>query len=137
MSIPSDDLARVVAFAIWADEQLARGEWAAAEQIYQRLELPWAEGQQAIEAELDRLMGSGAPTAQRIETELGDLHVSDGFDRRSLLLDIAGLTTADGSIRAREIDVVHALAAALGARPAEATLALLLSAKETGAQVEL
>lgn len=124
-----EKIAKVIAFAVWADNKVEQSELDCAAKIFSKFGFDEKKGLEAIKAQVDKFIDAKEEDLaddEVIETELdlGDLS-SDEFDAFELLVSLADIALADGVLEINEVDIIHQLGKAMKLEPELITIALL------------
>jgi hypothetical protein len=126
-----DQLARVTAVVLWADEKDTPEEWAAAEKIFTDNGAHWGDAKPLLEQELKALIDEDEDdTAQEIEEDLdfGAIDLGPDVDTYEVLCGLAQLACSDKELTLQEIDILHKLGEAMNVSKEFVTAALVKAA---------
>ncbi|MFM1833063.1 MAG: hypothetical protein RLZZ461_1379 [Planctomycetota bacterium] len=131
-------LVKAVAFVLWADDRITAEEQAAARQIFEKHGMPWDDASTMLDQAMEVILDEGDDGESESEGDELDFGVIDPGDADSfdLLVDLANLACADGSLDWSEIDVLHAIGRAMNQPPAVVSAALVM-AVSSGAKAVL
>lgn len=133
-----DQLARVTAAVLWADEKDTLEEWAAAEKIFTDNGANWEDAKPLLEQELEALIDEDEDdTAEETEEELdfGPIDLGPDVDAYDVLDGLARLACSDKELTWQEIDVLHKLGESMNVGKELVTAALLKAAAVDGVKV--
>ena len=126
-----DQLARVTAVVLWADEKDTPEEWAAAEKIITDNGAHWEDAKPLLEQALKALIDEDEDdTAQEIEEDLdfGAIDLGPDVDTYEVLCGLAQLACSDKELTLQEIDILHKLGEAMNVSKEFVTAALVKAA---------
>ena len=131
-------LVKAVAFVLWADDRVTAEEQAAARRIFEKHGLSWGEASALLDQAMESILDEGDESEGESEGDDLDFGVIDPGDADAfeLLVDLANLACADGSLDWNEIDVLHAIGGAMN-QPPVVVSAALVKAVSSGAKVVL
>ena len=133
-----DQLARVTAAVLWADEKDTPEEWAAAEKLFTDNGANWEDAKVLIEQELEALIDEDEDdTVEESEEDLdfGPIDLGPGVDACDVLDRMAELACSDKELTWQEIDILHTLGESMNVRKELVTAALLKAAAMGGVKV--
>tara|TARA_B100002052_G_C15560138_1_gene453036 strand:- start:9 stop:434 length:426 start_codon:yes stop_codon:yes gene_type:complete len=126
----AQQLARVVAAVLWADEKDTPEEWAAAEQIFNENKVNWEEAKPLIEEEIEALIDEGEGDEEETEEELdfGAIDLGPDVDSYQVLCGLADLACSDSELAMQEIEILHQLGSSMNIAPELVSAALVRAA---------
>ena len=133
-----DQLARVTAAVLWADEKDTPEEWAAAEKIFTDNGANWEDAKPLLEQELEALIDEDEDeTAEETEEDLdfGAIDLGPDVDSYEVLCGLARLACSDKELTWQEIDVLHKLGESMNVSKELVTAALVKAAAVDGVKV--
>ena len=133
-----DQLARVTAAVLWADEKDTPEEWAAAEKIFTDNGANWEDVKPLLEQELEALIDEDEDeAAEETEEELdfGPIDLGPGVDAYDVLNGLAQLACSDKQLTWQEIDILHRLGESMNVGKEIVTAALVKAAAVDGVKV--
>ena len=120
-------LVKAVAFVLWADDRVTAEEQAAARRIFEKHGMSWDEASSMLDQAMESILDEGDEWEAESEGDELDFGVIDPGDADAfdLLVDLANLACADGSLDWSEIDVLHAIGGAMNQPPVVVSAALV------------
>jgi hypothetical protein len=125
----STSIAKLLAFALWADGKITESELDSLKPILSKYNID----KQLIQAEIDLLLGGEEIDSIEevdIDIDLGQYQIED-IDEYDLLRDIATVIIADKVLDMAEIDAMHTIGNALQGDPQMGTAAIVQAIDES------